>query len=103
MPIFSVRHDHYFHFEDGSSALVPLLEKIMADIDDVRATVGEIKTKLTEASSELVTLVTGLQTKVAELEARLGEVPQDIKDDLETAKGIATSLADVVPNEPPTE
>lgn len=97
MPLFSVRHDHYFHFEDGSSDLKPLLEAIMATQAELAAQLSGVRDKLSEAATEIVAKITELTDALAAAGSVSPEV-QQLADDL-TAQ--ATGLADIVPA--PTE
>jgi len=97
----SIRHDVYFHGSPESPTtartIALILERqteIMSTQVEVLAILTDVKTKLTEASVELI-------AKIDELTAALataGQSTPEVDAILADVQGIATALADVVPN-----
>lgn len=102
MPLFSVRHDHYFHFEDGSSALIPYLERIMSLIEEANAKVDA----LTASAAKIGAETTASLALIEELKAaQVGStITADFMAKLDTLGGHLTAIDGQVPDvEAPTE
>ena len=76
------------------------VKKMATQIAELATALNDIKALVVEGTSELTSKITELELALSE---GGGEIPVEAQTALDDLKGIAQTLADIVPNAPPVE